>query len=480
MNSKKRTLALILAALTLLGAVSCGSGNGAETGDGTKPDVSSDVTTEAPAAKYEFTKEFDGRTINVMNYEDPWTSHSKIYPENEDGEPLNDTEYKAVRKLEEEMGITFVETNVHHDDYISKVGNILASADDEYDIVYVNNSALYKFATSGYLINLLDADRLSLQSDWWIHENNDLLAVNGKLYSAEGYSNLTVVDFINIMMYNETLGEKVGLDAPYDLVKEGKWTLDAFSEYLKSAASLNLGTDADDSDNIWTFDQPGNGAACSGLMVSAGEMIVSCDSGKLVFDAGSERFMNICEKIASVMTSNKGVMFTKEQYGVGTVFKTGQALLAYGEIAGTVGLREAEFAFGVLPNPKYDETQERYYSRKSWPSAAAAIPTAAKDAECSAAVVDALTFLFYDMVWPVYRGKVLEQKQLRNDESIEMLDIILKSSAPDLSTIFNTGGGDLMNSVGARLMKGDGSVASLVESRRGKIVEKINTINSEY
>ena len=479
MNSKKRTLALILAALMTAGAVSCG-GNTADTGDGTKPDVSSDAATETPAMKYEFTKEFEGRTINVMNYADPWTSHSKIYPESEDGEPLNDAEYKAVRKLEEEMGITFVETNVNHEEYPTKVGNILASADDEYDIVYVSYQSLYKFATSGYLMNLLDADRLSLQSDWWIHENNELLAVNGKLYSAEGYSNLTVVDFINILMYNETLAEKVGLDAPYDLVKEGKWTLDKFAEYLKAGASLNLGTDADDSDNIWTFDQPGNGSACSGLMVGAGEMTISCDSGKLVFDAGSERFMNICEKIASVMTQNKDVMFNKEPYGVGTVFKTGQALLAYGEITGTASLREANFAFGVLPNPKFDEAQERYYSRKSWPSASVAIPNAAKDAECSAAVADALTYLFYDMVWPVYRGKVLEQKQLRNEESIEMLDIILKSSAPDLSDIFSTGGGDLSNSIGEKLMKGDGSVASLVESSRSKIVEKVNSINSEY
>ena len=74
------------------------------------------------------------------------------------------------------------------------------------------------------------------------------------------------------------------------------------------------------------------------------------------------------------------------------------------------------------------------YCRKSWPSAGIAIPHRVSAPERSAALADAMNDLSHDIVWPVYRGLVLEQKNLRNEESIEMLDIILRSGIPSLNS----------------------------------------------
>ena len=178
------------------------------------------------------------------------------------------------------------------------------------------------------------------------------------------------------------------------------------------------------------------------------------------------------------MLRNQSYMYYKEQFGVSTQFKIGRALFSYGEIVTTQQLRNQDFAFGVLPTPKYDETQERYYCRKSWPSAGVSIPQTVSDPEKSAAFADALNYLSYDILWPVYRGLVLEQKNLRNEESIEMLDIILRSGAPSISMIYSIGT-DVIDRIGSNLMKGKTDAASIIASSTSKIEKALAKLNTQ-
>ena len=471
----KNHLSLLLALLTLASAVSCGSG-----GNGANDTTSSDTptTTAEQVPEYAFRKDWDGDTITFLNYDEPFEMNSKITVDSENGDILNDAKYKRKITLEDKMGVNIEETNVTYDEYRSYARNTLAAGEDTYDLLYVNEQDTYPLSSDGYLLNLTELDNLNLNEDWWLHELNDLVKTGDTLYCAEGYSNLLVVDTINIMLFNEDIAQKLGLDAPYSLVKEGKWTLDKFGEYLKAGASLNLGADASDDDNIWNYDQPGNGAACSGLLVGSGENCFEVKDGKIALTAGSEHFYNACDKIASVMSQNQSYMYFKELYGVSTKFKKNQAMFSYGEIVTTQQLRSEDFAFGVLPSPKYDEDQERYYCRKSWPTAGISIPVTAKDPEKSAAFADALNYLSREIVWPVYRGLVLEQKNLRNEESIEMLDIILRSSVPAINTIYSVGS-DMINSIGAKLINGENDISSIVASNKSAIETALEELNTK-
>ena len=94
----------------------------------------------------------------------------------------------------------------------------------------------------------------------------------------------------------------------------------------------------------------------------------------------------------------------------------------------------------------------------------------------SGALADALNYLSKEMVWPVYRGLVLEQKNLRNEESIEMLDIILNSGMPGISTIYNVGTG-VIDGIGEKLMKGDTNITSTVASKTSSVEKEIAKVN---
>lgn len=466
----EKVLSAVLALLIFTGTlVSCGNDPGSNSG-GNGSGGSQNET------EYEFTRNYDGKTFRVLNYEDVFDMHAKISPETENGEVLNDTQFRCISTLEDRTGVTVEETNRTYEEYGANVRAMLSSGDDSFDIIYVNMNDMYPLASEGLLTNLAENKAISLGADWWLHENNDLCMPGGKLYSAEGYSQLMVIDATNIMMFNEDIAGELSLAMPYKTVSDGKWTLDVFAEYMKAGAAINLGPDMPDEENRWNYDQPGNAAALTGLIASAGEPFIGIVDGKLTLTGGSERFYNVCDKIAKIMSDNGSVMFYKERYGVSTQFSKARSLFAYGEISTTQQLREADFTFSVLPNPKYDESQSRYYSRKSWPSCGISIPVTAPDPEMAGALADALNYLSRDIVWPVYRRLVLEQKNLRNEESIEMLDIILNSGMPELATIYNVGKAT-MKSITAKLLEGDTDISSIIASEKSEIEAVVRKIN---
>lgn len=468
----KRNLALILFLSILSGMTACGeSSNVSET---TTPSGE----TPTPVAEYTFRKDWDGKTVSFLNFANPFGMNAKITADSENGEHLNDAMFKRALALEDNMGVTLEETNVDYGEFLDFARQTILAGDNPYDFLVVNDRDLNAFIQEELLLNLLDFDDLQLNEDWWLHETNDLVQIGDTLHCAKGYASLLVVDSLNIMLFNEDLAEKLQLDSPYSLVMDGSWTLDKFSEYLMAGTALNLGSDVPDTQNVWNYDQPGNGSACSGLLVGCGETSFEVKNGQIVCTAGSERFINVCDKIASIMSLNKPYMFFKEEYGVGTKFVTNQALFSYGEINLTRRLRSADFSFGILPSPKYDEQQNRYYCRTSWTSAGISIPLTAADPEMSAAVADALNYISYETVWPIYREAVLEQKNLRNEESIEILDIVLRSGVPALNQVFNVGG-DMVSTIGSKLLFGDNDVSSIVAANMTSIEEILKSLNEQ-
>ena len=473
----KKQLSTAMALFIFAGTLaSCGGAGGTAEVSTAETDTSAEESTAPAEDGYKFPTRYEEKTFRILNYEDVFSQHAKISPETEDGDVLNDIQYRCVSTLEDRTGVILEETNRGYKTYCSEVRTMLTAGEDAYDVIYVNMKDMYPLASEGLLTNLMENDSISLSEDWWLHENNDLCVLNGKLWSAEGYAQLMVVDSTNILLFNEDIASELMLDMPYQTVSEGKWTLDVFAEYMKAGASINLGTDTPDEQNRWNLDQPGNGAALSGMLVSSGESMIGIIDGKLAWTAGSERFYNVCDKLAKIMSDNKNAMYYKEPSGVAKRFTVDQAMFSYGEIANTQTLRSVDFSFGVLPNPKYDESQSRYYSRKSWPSCGVSIPVTAPDAEMSGALADALNYLSKEMVWPVYRGLVLEQKNLRNEESIEMLDIILNSGMPGISTIYNVGTG-VIDGIGEKLMKGDTNITSTVASKTSSVEKEIAKVN---
>ena len=102
--------------------------------------------------------------------------------------------------------------------------------------------------------------------------------------------------------------------------------------------------------------------------------------------------------------------------------------------------RDMQTDFGILPLPKLDEEQDRYYSTiGSWHSVFLCAPSVQADAERTGAILEALAYESYKTVTPAYYEKTLVGKYIRDDESREMVDIILSSHVYDLGWFYQIG-----------------------------------------
>ena len=119
-----------------------------------------------------------------------------------------------------------------------------------------------------------------------------------------------------------------------------------------------------------------------------------------------------------------------------TKFLNGGALFFAEPIGSVKRLRNADFALGILPLPKYNEEQENYISYILNSPAALVVPSTNVDTEMTGVVIENLSAESYRTVRPVYFDKTLDFKYATDERSINMLDTIFENGNFDLTVVF--------------------------------------------
>ena len=486
----RQTTAVLLASLLLSSAlISCGS-SGDDTPAVTEAqNNTASVDTEAAVTEavypYE-TPDLNGYTLRVLSSGFLWNMYQDVDVTETNGEVLNDAVYNRNRKVESKLNCGFDETNFEVNDDPTQLNNhikdLVLSGDDLYDVMYAAIYLTPAMVTDGYFQNLLDIDGLHLQDAWW----DSVIAENGviedHLYFITSPMHLMPYDGAWALFFNETMMERNDMEKPYDLVRQGKWTLDALLGYTKEIANMN--GDA-------SFEWSSGGNAVYGIsshqlapdkfILGTGEYFIERNaSGDLQFAATDERFFNVIDKLLAITTESTGYTiygsntdFDAEAGGYMYIFESGRSLFLTAEIKGAQLLRNMNDTFGIVPYPKLDEAQESYYSSFVNQCYFYTIPVTAANLHETAVISDYTSFLSMQEVLPIYYGNVVEQKGLRNQDSIEMLDIVLSTKTVDLGILFgwtNT----LLESMRDKFFAGATDIASTVQKQQAAIEKKMN------
>ncbi len=482
----KRSVSIFIAACMLSGVTlsqSCGS-----TGDNTETTTTSagDTTTAAEDAYQHPDVDYGGAEFRILNLEALWDMFIHIDRAEINGEVLNDAVYNRNRKLEQQMNFVINEItqleDMAHADLITLATNSILAGDDMYDVMFLPVNTNLSIVTDGYLVDLNSLPQLNLDETWWDTEINKQITLHDKLYMASGAMNLMAYEGTWCLYFNENMIEDLQLERPYDLVREGNWTIDRLSEYAKAAASLN----GDDSfaykkDGSATWGIAAHSNAPQKFVFCAGESSVDFDENDdPVFNYGSERFYNVISKLAVLLSGDDGQTleastedFDAELGGYLHVFSTGRSLFVTGEIKAAQTLRDMTDTFGIIPFPKYDESQEDYVTDLVLQLFYLTIPITNQRLDMTATIVEAMTHDSFTDVIPVYYEQTVEQKGLRNDESIEMLEIMRQTRTVDPGVVFgwtNT----LNDTIRVKLFAGDANVASDIESAKTSIETNID------
>lgn len=489
MAAKIRSVSLLTAILLASsGFAACGQ-SGAGSNETTTAQTSAGQSTESSEYVYPYPASgYNGEEFNILNTSDMWTMHCSVYREEATGDALDDAIYKRNSSLEEKLGIKIKETLTDNDylygNLLGIARNSVLSGDDEYDIMYLPMHLISSMATEGSFNNLLDVKSVQLDKSWWYSNFNDVMTINGALYGALGGSNLMVQDAVRVLTFNQDMMTDLGLDMPYDLVREGKWTLDEMNKYLTAGASLN----GDDS-AVWNKDGKtiygltNHGDNMAYYTVGCGEFNIENKNGTITNTCGTARWFDVISKISSLLTTDdakfiagyNGNDLDPEQGGYIYMFMNQRTLFAVSEVNKFQSYRSLEFDYGVIPFPKYDENQANYYSNAYEGATGAFIPVTSTDPEKVGLIIDAMSYEGEKSVVPVFREIAVESKGLRNDDSIEMLEIIVDSIVPRIGKIFAIDD-TLQTALNADIIGKDNSAASIYATNKSSIDTKIQEI----
>lgn len=425
-------------------------------------------------------KDYDGYQFIILNNVRSVTLNY-FDVESENGDILNDSIYARNRTVEEQFNVKI--ESIPDGVNAGKIRSSISAGEDAYDLLVGFMSEMGTLAFEKLLHDLNEIPHLNLDKPWWdTGINNDITIVN-RLFFGSGSLIVTNYDATFIVRFNIDLGKDHGIDKQdlYNLVRDGNWTIDQMISLGKTFTSDLNG----DGDFTW---EDRYGIACTdsfvqALFYGAGLSVTEKDEEDLVkFNDFSDRTDGALKKIMEIYTT-KGYALngnqTKEPglnhaQTADKAIVDGRAFFQATLIEAMIRSRGAETAIGILPIPKYEESQQSYTSMINPNGVAVLLGVAitAQDIERTGIITEALMSESYFGVRDAYFNAVLQHKLLRDEESFEMLDYILANRvAPDIGYIYSYG--NLLQSIVTACTTGNGNFASIYQAAKKPAMTKI-------
>ncbi|MCQ2432408.1 MAG: hypothetical protein MJ175_07380 [Clostridia bacterium] len=372
------------------------------------------------------------------------SSEDEIYIEEATGDVIEDAVYMRNLAVNERFNCKI--TLSAQGDVNSAVKKAVTAGDDSIRLAFPNLAGGGSLAQAGVLRNFLDFKEINLSAPWW-DQGTANLTIGGKVYFMMGDINILDNDVTYILLFNKKLIADADIEEPYQLVRDGKWTIEMFGSMCR-----NITADIDGDGTFTEKDRYGyvtTGAGPNTFFYGSAMKYVELDAeGTPYLTTDTEKATDVLRQVVGIVKENNPC-YQPTDYNVGkTIFMEDRALF-YGEVLSyIINLRAMETSFGVLPIPKYDEAQKEYYTYCENNASTVVIPNVGANPEINAAVLEAMAIQSNINVTPAYYEVALERKYTRDEESTEMLDIALANRVYDIGRIYtNLGTADIFSSL---------------------------------
>jgi hypothetical protein len=415
-----------------------------------------------------------------------WGEQYDILVEELIGEALNDGKYNRNKTIEEKYNCIIAEINVaSQGDATTLLNKSVKAGDPAYDAMLCRMQAYQNLGANGTIINLDELEHIDFSKPWWDQNSVRDLSILNKRFMV--CSDITISDngATGVIVFNKKLLSENALDDPYKLVKDGGWTLEKFFSMTKEVSKdLNGDGAMDENDRYGFFYQRDTVLS---FLSGSGERVGKKDendvpyitlTGESAISNITYTFENLYEKTACFNVMHLAGDFN---LGMDNMFQNDQALFMWIRMVNIVPLRSMPTDFGLLPIPKKDKAQN-YYSCdvNSWTGLGITVPTTVVDMESMGIFLEAYAAESYKRVKPAYYDVLLSGKVARDEESLEMLDIIFGNRTYDIGAIGTYG---TLNEIIYLVMTYDMNVASWVDKRIdkankdiAKLVDKISSL----
>ena len=252
--------------------------------------------------------------------------------------------------------------------------------------------------------------------------------------------------------FNKVIAEDMNLGNLYDIVRNNKWIMEKYYELSKDVSQDLNGDGVLGLEDQWGLTSESFNSLT--FFIGAGEKITAKDENDLpILAMNTPRAESVLELSAKFL-GDKTITILFNSYSpdkwplITNIWEEGRSLFFLGPLLQTPTFRSMNTDFGILPAPKYEESQERYYHTVSvWNASLMIVPITVTEYEKIGYILEVLAAKSTDTLTPAFYDVQLTNKLIRDNESKEMIDIMLASASFDLGASCSFGGlvWDLLN-----------------------------------
>ncbi len=427
----KKIIALLLSAVMIVFVVTaCASGTPAVPGDtsGKGGDTSSGADTSVPKEEnygnvpLSDRDKFEGKEFRIATYKGGnvdiyWACFFDV-DEPDESDRLQADAHKRNVEIEEKFGceITCDEnwTWAGYKDGKAYMYQLAGDGDMIYDLYFLEGCyAMSDFIIDGMLYDVSTLPYVNLDADYYHHQFNKTFEMKSKNYIFS--SDLTYPCHSAQRIYvNEDMLVNLNYDENYlyDLVDDGSWTLDVIFRMMDGLhEDLNHDGIMDINDRYGFSGMPGtplhffSGAGLRGSYIT--------DNG-WEFDYGSDKAIKVVDRLKTFCDSPDTYLkeWTYDPFLKGNALFTNS-----GAELRQIKNWDLDMHIGILPNPKYDESQERYYNMCQ--GGPLIVPSDIKDPEFVGAMIEAMSYGSQKYLVPAFYDNFVQQRIIQDDRSRE-------------------------------------------------------------
>jgi len=411
-----------------------------------------------------------------------------IYSEMMTGDIINDAVFQRNLEVMERFNVNIVGLGYPFGGGANEAGlrdyarRTIQANSDEFDMVVSWSTHLATLAAEGLFVDWNSIPYINTNQPWWMQSAMDELTIFGRTFLAK--SDLIfpgVVNDAQLILFNQTLIENFDIESPYVMVEENRWTLEVFDTLVRQVGFVDVnGTGIRDYNAIYGFASDSWGSGFAWLWAGGGRVTSRDADGLPYYDMMTERNAVLLQRVFDLFFNNEGSAIYANQSTIrfrpggdqAALFADGNAVFLSDRVGQLLlpEFRAAEFDFGIVPMPKFDQYQERFLTMVNEHASIMGIPAFNSNLEMTGKVVEALSAASHRLLVPAYYEVGLQTRYSRDEESVRMLDLIVDGIVFDFGLLYHIPTWNIYQTI-LSSRTDPGTFASSIE-REGRIAER--------
>ena len=313
-----------------------------------------------------------------------------------------------------------------------------SNSGDAYDACCLYNLMPGALAATGSLENLGETKYLDLTAPWWPSNFVEEIMINNTLYSLVENSSRGTLMNIHGTFFNEDLIDKYDMESPYQMVKDNTWTFANMMAMVKGTWSDMDNDGVKDEDDFFGV-MTGTEAKIETWFYGMGNKYATKNAEGMpeMLMSDVTYMTNWLDEFNAATATNDFLIWDKKGHAVSffeeraIFYMSAIRLVDKGVSAGVT------MNYGVVPVPKKDSNQDKYYTNVANTHDMWCVPLNADDMDVSSALLECMASQAYRQVAPVYFDQCIKLRYAPSPELAEMYDLIRSSIVFDFCSLYS-------------------------------------------